>query len=184
MLNIKPRVIIGNSSIFLDALRIGAALTVLYIHAFDRWFPKFAHPHDDAGRTVSCGRGYLLRIIGLCDSAYHHQPEPRCCYVCPGAFKQAMLYRYTGTGDHGCYSFIVKQVNPQLLAAFRAGTIGCGILPQGLFVNELWLFSAAPPLNGSLWSLSFEFWYYAIFGLWFFRKGGWKSFLLPVLPLY
>ena len=41
-------------------------------------------------------------------------------------------------------------------------------------MNEVWFLSAAPPINGPLWSLSYEFWYYMIFGLFLFRKKGWK----------
>jgi peptidoglycan/LPS O-acetylase OafA/YrhL len=44
-------------------------------------------------------------------------------------------------------------------------------------------FFGGPPLNGSLWSLSFEFWYYTIFGLWFFRKPGVKSKLILILAI-
>jgi len=183
MLNIKPRVIIGSSSIFLDALRIGAALTVLYIHVYDRWFPKFAHPHDMPGEpshaavviffvlsgyviahtTISRNRGVMLyaqaRLSRLCS------------IVIPALLITAVI------------AVIVKQVNAELLAAYSRGHDWVRYIASGLFVNELWLFSAAPPLNGSLWSLSFEFWYYAIFGLWFFRKGGWQSFILPVLAV-
>ncbi|TFF38815.1 acyltransferase family protein [Mucilaginibacter psychrotolerans] len=180
MINIKPRVIIGNSSIFLDALRIGAALTVLYIHAFDMWFPKLAHPQYEPGEpshaavviffvlsgyviahtTISRNRGAILyaqaRLSRLCS------------IVIPALVITAIM------------AVIVKEVNPALFATYSRGHEWVRYLVSGLFMNELWFFSGAPPINISLWSLSFEFWYYAIFGLWFFRKGGLKTLLLPV----
>ncbi|MEO7216460.1 acyltransferase [Mucilaginibacter sp.] len=180
MLNIKPRVIIGNSSIFLDALRIGAALTVLYIHAFDRWFPTLAHPQYEPGEPSHAAviiffvlSGYVIAHTTISRNRgavmYAQARLSRLCsIVIPALAITAVI------------AFIVKQTDPQLLAIHSRGYDWVRYIASGLFVNELWLFSAAPPLNGSLWSLSFEFWYYAIFGLWFFRKGGWKSFLLPV----
>jgi peptidoglycan/LPS O-acetylase OafA/YrhL len=43
-------------------------------------------------------------------------------------------------------------------------------IASGLFINEIWFLSMAPPINGPLWSLSYEFWYYVVFGVFFFRK--------------
>lgn len=37
-----------------------------------------------------------------------------------------------------------------------------------------------PPANIALWSLSFEFWYYLIFGLWFCTGRSWKSWALAL----
>jgi peptidoglycan/LPS O-acetylase OafA/YrhL len=180
MLNIKPRVIIGNSSIFLDALRIGAALTVLYIHAFDRWFPTLAHPHNEPGEPSHAAvviffvlSGYVIAHTTISRNRgavmYAQARLSRLCsIVIPALVITAVI------------AFIINQTNPQVLIEFSRGHEWVRYIASGLFVNELWFYSSAPPLNGSLWSLSFEFWYYAIFGLWFFRKGGWKSFLLPV----
>jgi peptidoglycan/LPS O-acetylase OafA/YrhL len=180
MLSIKPRVIIGSSSIFLDTLRIGAALTVLYIHAFDRWFPKLAHPHNQPGEPSHAAvviffvlSGYVIAHTTISKNRggtlYAQARLSRLCsIVIPALVITAII------------AFIINQTNPQVLVEFSRGHEWVRYIASGLFVNELWLYSSAPPLNGSLWSLSFEFWYYAIFGLWFFRKGGWKSFLLPV----
>jgi len=62
-----------------------------------------------------------------------------------------------------------------LLSDFTRGTSWPRYIVTLFLSNEIWLFSAAPPINGPLWSLSFELWYYVIFGLWHFRrevKGG------------
>jgi peptidoglycan/LPS O-acetylase OafA/YrhL len=82
-----------------------------------------------------------------------------------------------------CIHGIVAIVNPEVLLKYSRGLSALRYLLSSLYLNELWLFSAAPPLNGSLWSLSFEFWYYAIFGLWFFRKPGIKSKLILILAI-
>jgi len=183
MLNIKPRIISGNPSIFLDTLRIGAALTVLYIHAFDRWFPTLAHPHDQPGEPSHAAVVIFFVLSGY---VIAHTTISRN----RGAlqYAQARLGRLSSIVIPALVitaviQFIINAVNPGLLAAFSRGHDWVRYILSGLFLNELWLFSSAPPLNGSLWSLSFEFWYYAIFGLWFFRKGGWKSYLLPIASI-
>lgn len=52
------------------------------------------------------------------------------------------------------------------------------------FLNEIWSYSLAPPLNGPLWSLSYEFWYYIIFGLWFFYSKSWKTIVFPLIACF
>ena len=41
---------------------------------------------------------------------------------------------------------------------------------SAVFGNESGWWSAAPPINSPLWSLSYEFWYYTLFGLWMYRR--------------
>ncbi|MBK0380661.1 acyltransferase family protein [Mucilaginibacter segetis] len=181
MLKIKPRVIIGSSSLFLDTLRICAAFTVLYIHAFDRWFPTKAHPEYEPGEPSHAAviiffvlSGYVIAHTTISKNrggAQYAQARLSrlCSVVIPALVITAVI------------QFVIGYLNPELLMDYSRSHSGVRYVLSGFFVNEVWLFSAAPPLNGSLWSLSFEFWYYAIFGLWFFRRGGWKSFILPVL---
>jgi peptidoglycan/LPS O-acetylase OafA/YrhL len=77
--------------------------------------------------------------------------------------------------------WIVRNFDPALSDLYSRGAALPRYVLSGLFLNEIWFFSAAPPINRPLWSLSFEFWYYAIFGLWWFRGKGWKSFFLPLI---
>lgn len=44
------------------------------------------------------------------------------------------------------------------------------IFMNALFINQIWNFHIWPGTNGPFWSLSYEFWYYAIFaGMFYFR---------------
>lgn len=174
------RIINGSTSFLLDSLRLCAALTVLYIHAFDRWFPTRAHPGDEPGEPSHAAvivffvlSGYVIAHTTISKNRggmqYAQARLTRLCsIVIPALVITAII------------QFIIGHMNPALLASYSRGHSWFRFLLSGLFINELWLFSAAPPLNGSLWSLSFEFWYYTIFGLWFFRKPGWKYMLVPI----
>jgi peptidoglycan/LPS O-acetylase OafA/YrhL len=48
-------------------------------------------------------------------------------------------------------------------------------LSASLFVNELWFYSVAPFSDGPVWSLGFEFWYYAIFGAYVYAPRKYKT---------
>ena len=180
MIKVKPRIIIGNSSIFLDALRICAALTVLYIHAHDRWFPALAHPEDQPGEPSHAAvviffvlSGFVIAHTTISKNRGGMQyAQARLSRLCSVVLPALVLT--------GIIQVVLKYIDPVLLASYSRGFSGVRYLLSATFCNELWLFSSAPPLNGSLWSLSFEFWYYTIFGLWIFRRGGWVSWLLPL----
>jgi peptidoglycan/LPS O-acetylase OafA/YrhL len=45
------------------------------------------------------------------------------------------------------------------------------------FMGESWLGSSTPPFNPPLWSLSYEVWYYIIFGVWMFSTAKWRPWL-------
>jgi peptidoglycan/LPS O-acetylase OafA/YrhL len=180
MFKVKPRIIIGSSSIFLDALRICAAFTVLYIHAFDRWFPKLAHPQSEPGEPSHTAvivffvlSGYVIAHTTISKNRGGIQyAQARLSRLCSVVIPVLIITAFI--------QFVLAYIDPVLLASYSRGPSFIRYVLSGLFINELWFFSAAPPLNGSLWSLSFEFWYYTIFGFWIFKKGGWKSYLLPL----
>ena len=177
----KARIISGNSSLFLDSLRICAAFTVLYIHAFDKWFPSQAHPPTEPGEPSHAAvivffvlSGYVIAYTTISKNRGGFQyAQARLTRLCSVVI-HALLIRALS-------QFIIGRLNPEMLASYNRSFTGFRYILSGLFINEIWFFSSAPLLNIALWSLSFEFWYYAIFGLWFFRQHGWKSILLVLL---
>lgn len=44
-----------------------------------------------------------------------------------------------------------------------------------LFLNQIWFLSVAPLSNMPVWSLGYEAWYYAIFGIYLFARGPWRA---------
>lgn len=57
------------------------------------------------------------------------------------------------------------------LQAYSAFKWIASILINAFFINQVWGFSIYPGSNGPFWSLSYEFWYYCLFGLFFYLKG-------------
>ncbi|MEO6874874.1 MAG: acyltransferase [Opitutaceae bacterium] len=61
-------------------------------------------------------------------------------------------------------------LEPQHAAAFQRGHTALRFTLPVFFLNEVWFNSAAPPLNSPLWSLAYEAWYYAFFGICIFVR--------------
>ena len=168
-MNNKVRNISANTSIVLDSLRIVAAITVLISHGYLIWFRK--HYNEDGLLGISAHfavivffvlSGYLiahaaLRSINL--TQYLIARLSRLCSVLIPALLITIVIQ-----------FILAEFSPGLLAAYVRGASWPRYLISASFLNEIWFFSAAPPINGLLWSLSYEFWYYIIFGLWVYSN--------------
>jgi len=57
------------------------------------------------------------------------------------------------------------RVNPQFYAEHSRGFHILRYVLTACFLQNIWFFSASPPTNLPFWSLSYEFWYYALFGV-------------------
>ena len=173
-----------STSLILDILRLAAALTVAYYHFFLLLFSK---------------NNYFLEIFS--DLAHF---SVIIFFVLSG-----YLIGYTTTNNNRglkkyltarfsrLYSvlfpvliimFVIEKtigfINYSSIAGLTRGMSIVRYIMSGMFLNEIWFFSAAPPLNAPLWSLSFEFWFYIVFGLWFFRqKNNWKLTALFILSI-
>lgn len=175
----KARIISGGSSIFLDAIRICAAFTVLYIHAFEHWFPTKFHNPNKPGEL-----SHFAVVVFFVLSGYVIAHSTISKNRGGMQYAQARLTRLASVVIPALLiTFIIQSIigyiNPSAIEIVTSSREHNTLryLISGLFINEIWFLSAAPSINISLWSLSFEFWYYVIFGLWFFRKPGWKSLI-------
>ncbi len=180
----QSRIISGGSSLLLDCLRIIAAMAVFYVHAHGQWFPATVHNGKGPGNISHAAvvvffvlSGYVIAHTTTSNNRgklqYAQARLSRLCsVVLPALLVTAIAELITGF------------VNPVLHAEYSRGFALPRYAITSVFFNEIWFFSSAPPINGPLWSLSYEFWYYAIFGLWFYKaSSGWKSYVLPILAL-
>ena len=61
--------------------------------------------------------------------------------------------------------FFGRSIHPETYSSiFSSNYAGLKFLISGFFVHESWFFSIRPGTNGPFWSLSYEFFYYIIFG--------------------
>lgn len=180
MNNLRAKTISTGSSFLLDSLRLGAALIVLVLHARDQWFPSLIHSPTQPGNAA-----HAAVVVFFVLSGYVIAHTTTSNNRGPMQYAQARLSRLYSVLlpallITALVEYLVWQFDPALQLTYSRGASWPRYFIASLFLNEIWFFSAAPPINGPLWSLSFEFWYYVIFGFWFYRGKGWMSFILPV----
>jgi peptidoglycan/LPS O-acetylase OafA/YrhL len=179
--NPQARSIGAGSSMALDGLRLGAALTVLFAHAQDMWFPAEMHPPELPGEAAHAAVVVFFVLSGFV-IAYTASARHRGL----GEFMQARMSRLSSMMipalilTAAVELAVLAQGNADLVSEFVRGAFGPRYVATALYLNEIWFFSAAPPADGALWSLSFEFWYYLIFGLWFCTGRGVRSWLFAL----
>src|SRR6185312_1539892 len=176
----EVRVIGGSTSVILDSLRIVAALTVLIFHAYDQWFPSSLNTTSALGNAAHTAvviffvlSGYLISHATTTTKdifTYGVSRLSRLCSVVIPALLVTLIIQ-----------IFINKIDPALGGGYTRGPSVPRYIISAAFLNEIWFFSAAPPINSPLWSLSYEFWYYVIFGLWIYlRKRSW-SILLPLV---
>lgn len=157
------------TSLLLDFLRAAAALSVFASHCNWAWYPDrgilrwWGH---DAVIVFFVLSGHVISFVTFTKET---SPKP---YIL------ARLSRL--------YSVVL----PALLLTAVLQTVGLVLNPAfyqpltrsqdvahyifcGLFLQSIWGLNATPASNNPFWSLSYEFWYYVVFGILIFSKS-WK----------
>jgi peptidoglycan/LPS O-acetylase OafA/YrhL len=166
------------TSFFLDLLRVTAALVVFVGHCSQYWFhdqfPLMARLRHGAVVVFFVLSGYVIAYSTLS--------------------KAQNVKTYTVARLSRLYSVVV----PALLLTFILQMIGTAIGPalytqlgRGFdavrfilalgFLQNIWHLSASPPTNGPFWSLSYEFWYYVLFGVAVFSNSVARKVILLVI---
>ncbi len=77
-----------------------------------------------------------------------------------------------------------RELDPPLYANYERAFPWARFVASGLFVNEVWMLELSPPTNTPFWSLGYEAWYYAFFGVALFVKsvrGKWVWLLIGAI---
>jgi peptidoglycan/LPS O-acetylase OafA/YrhL len=166
------------TSFFLDGLRLAAALVVFFAHTTHYWNPSlmgvmqvWAH---DAVVVFFVLSGYVIAHStreGARDAKRYTTARLSRLYsvVIPALVLTAILW------------IVGRELDPQLYANYERAFPWVRFVASALFVNEVWMFELSPPTNTPFWSLGYEAWYYAFFGVALFvRSGRWKWILLLI----
>lgn len=179
-----PLNISGSAGIFLDALRLLAASAVLYLHAWDKWIAYGAGQQGNSLSTVDFALGpggstaadtaHWAVIVFFVLSGYviAHVTAGRSTLEAYLIARLSRLYSILigALLLTALVEIMVSLYRVDLLSELSRGASVPRYLITLLLANELWFLSAAPKINGPLWSLSYELWYYLIYGLWHYRK--------------
>jgi peptidoglycan/LPS O-acetylase OafA/YrhL len=151
------------TSVFLDFIRILAAFLVFASHCVLIWYPGFNYltmsnlGHDAvvfffvlSGFVIAfstLGKGRTLKSYVLARLS-------RLYSVAIPALLIALILQIIGTG-----------LNPEFYSQMVRDYDFLRYLVSTAFLQEIWTLSASPRTNPPFWSLSYEFWYYALFGV-------------------
>jgi peptidoglycan/LPS O-acetylase OafA/YrhL len=158
----------NTTSSFLDILRIISALAVFASHCAQMWndsaseiLRPYAHHAVVAFFVIS---GYVIAFATMGRSN-----------VTGRAYAAARISRLYSVVIPAIILTIALQIIGTAIAADAYSKVSRGF--DGLryalctvFMQSSWFLSASPPTNGPFWSLSYEAWYYAAFGVWFFTS--------------
>ena len=158
------------TSFFLDLLRTAAALIVFIVHCLffwdGRYFAVAAHTAHSAVIVFFVLSGYVIAYSTLRNGrglrAYVVARLSRLYSVLAPALILTALLQGIG-----------HALNPDFTQFQSHGHETFRYLAVAAHLQSVWTFSASPLANGPLWSLSYEFWYYALFGAAVLLQPGW-----------
>ena len=170
----------GASSMVLDLLRLLCSLIVLISHSL-----AFANPEsreDIVPSHLAHGCVVIFFVLSGYVIAYTSSSGHR-------SLAQYTIARFTRLYSIYIPAILVTivcailaySINPEIFNEYNRGNNAMRYLTSILFLNEIWFYSSAPGINIPLWSLSYEFWYYAIFGAFFYRKKSITGWIMPVI---
>lgn len=159
-------------SVYLDLVRFGAATVVLLSHVWPLLFPSFPlpWPGHEAVVVFFVLSGYVIAFAadrpGLTMSHYAVHRAVRIVSVAVPAIvlSVAIAPFVAGAPD-------IRYAGSMSLTA---GEIWQAVWVNLLFLGQSWSYNVQPPFNPPYWSLSFEVWYYVIFGLAVLMRGPWR----------
>jgi peptidoglycan/LPS O-acetylase OafA/YrhL len=173
-------VLTNTLSLYLDFVRFVAALVVAANHIWPMLFPRRLLPwpgHDAvvvffvlSGLVVA----YATDRAGRSPAIYVEHRLARIWSVAIPALLLSILITPFIAPDITIYAAPVIADRTEFWRA---------ILLNASFLSQSWFLDAAPAFNAPFWSLSFEVWYYILFGLWIYAPIRWKTPALIVACL-
>ena len=165
----NSRFLESSSSAYLDTLRICAALSVLIYHVYFHWLPT--HKITIAFDRISHTAVVVFFVLSGYVIAYTTSNKTNSAndyFV--ARFSKLYSVVLPAIVLTGISQYLIRSFSPELILNYGRNSGISHYIISTLFCNEVWFYSTAPQLNMPLWSLSFEFWYYVIFGLFHYRK--------------
>ncbi|WP_372722645.1 acyltransferase family protein [Novipirellula sp.] len=152
--------ITGSFSVFLDLLRIYAALCVFVCHAEFGWFGEIAIPGFLEGHDAVV----VFFVLSGFVIAYSQNQNRREFTD----FVIARLTRLYVTMLPAMFltvacTIVVAYINPTFTESLLKPFESLRYVVCLLFVQEVWFRNLTPGFNGPLWSLSYELFYYILF---------------------
>jgi peptidoglycan/LPS O-acetylase OafA/YrhL len=150
------------TSFYLDCLRIIAALIVFFGHCVQFWYPEIFP------QMPRLSHGAVIVFFVLSGYVIAHSTLSRGSSI--KSYVVARLSRLYSVVIPALALTAILQVigTSKELDVYSHWGRGFDLVRYGLaalFLQNVWALSASPPSNNPFWSLSYEFWYYVLFGV-------------------
>ncbi|TAH24856.1 MAG: acyltransferase [Cytophagales bacterium] len=161
-------------SLYLDLIRTIAAFGVLLVHANIHWFSNNKFLDEDYGHKLVM---VFFVLSGYLISYSTRQKERNLSQYINDRVSRlysivipALIFTYLIDGL--CVFFHADYMNkiPEN-QIFR-------VLLNIFFLDQNWSLCSKPSTNGPFWSISYEFWYYMIYGVFYFVQSYTKKWLI------
>jgi peptidoglycan/LPS O-acetylase OafA/YrhL len=167
-----------STSFFLDLLRVAAAFVVFLNHCAFFWRPDFIP------LTSKLAHGAVIVFFVL--SGYVIANSTLSKASSPRSYATARLSRLYSVVIPALLLTLVLQIMGEsfrmdLYAKLDQGADAVRYILALGFLQNAWHLSASPAFNRPLWSLSYEFWYYALFGVAVFTTSTVRKLILLVI---
>jgi peptidoglycan/LPS O-acetylase OafA/YrhL len=155
------------TSLFLNLLRVAAALVVFGVHCAQFWIPNVP------AFTVKLAHGSVIIFFVLSGYVITYSTLSRRRSI--KSYAVARLSRLYSVLLPALFLTFVLQtigmaVGPALYTRLGRGDMTERYLLTLGFLQNIWQFSASPSSNNPAWSLSYEFWYYVLFAVAIFTR--------------
>ena len=156
-------------SLYLDALRFLAAVLVVLAHYGQyRFFLPSGHMYDFGREAVIIFfvlSGFVIAYTTAARKAsLKHYIAARCARMYVTVIPILVL-------AYALALFMSMFPGPAVPGAYQLAKLYIYVPLHLLFMGELWQLAEAPPFLAPYWSLSYEVWYYVLFGIVFYLRG-------------
>lgn len=149
-------------SVYLDLVRFSAACMVYLYHSNQRWLVKDILPLSNYGHASVIVFFVLSGFVISYISSTRETSWP--LYT---ASRLARVFSVVVPTLALCLLLdsIGRQLAPDVYSGYPFDRFGQRLLGSLLMLNEIWFISITSFSNVPYWSITFEFWYYVLFGL-------------------
>ncbi len=160
----------ASTSRVLDAARLTAAAVVLVFHASGMWTDNQPALHAALGKASHAAVVVFFVISGYVIAYSAGTLNRGACHYAVARLSRLYSVLAPALLLTALVEAVVRATDPVVAARYVHAPSWVRYLLSAVFGSESGWWSAAPPINSPLWSLSYEFWYYVLFGLWRNRR--------------
>ena len=148
-------------SLYLDVMRLAAALVVVFSHTWTLLFPAFPLPWPGHSAVVVFFvlSGYVISHAAKPELGLFGYFQHRIARIVPVAFGalilSVLIAPYVGLNK-------LQYSGPMVFS-------WTSIAINAVFLGQSWI-DIAPMYNPPFWSLNYEVWYYILFGVWVYKR--------------